>query len=429
MGRRLKLRGFLNKPIIYSLLEFLMQKSILVLGLTFLISCSYAQEKSKKVLFVILDGIPADVLDSVYTPHIDKVIAEGRFTTASMGGEIGEYSETPTISAVGYNSLLTGVWANKHNVWDNDIEAPNYNYWTIFRLLKEADPTKKTAIFSTWLDNRTKLVGANLPETGRFTFDYFFDGMELDTLHFPHSDNQYIHYIDEEVSKEAARYIQNEGPDLSWMYLQYSDNMGHEFGNSPEMVDGVQKADIQIGRVWDAIQHRQKNFEEDWLLVITTDHGRKEDGFGHGGQSLRERTIWIATNAQELNKHFQNNPEMVDIMPSIANHMGLKIPKKIAMELDGTPFIGAVSATDLKADRVDDQISLSWKSLSKAQKGRVWISTTNNFKEGGLDNYWLAGEVNLDDEQYSIPLKGIRSEIMKVVLETPAGYLNYWILN
>jgi predicted AlkP superfamily pyrophosphatase or phosphodiesterase len=199
---------------------------------------------------VVLDGIPADVIDSVATPNLDKISTEGGFTLASMGGEVGGYTETPTISAVGYNSLLTGVWANKHNVWDNDIAAPNYNYWTIFRMLKESDPTKRIAIFSTWLDNRTKLVGANLPETGDITFDYFYDGMELDTMNFPHDkDKMYIHQIDEMVSKEAASYIQQEGPDLSWMYLEYTDDMGHSFGNSLQMIDAVQKADVQIGRV------------------------------------------------------------------------------------------------------------------------------------------------------------------------------------
>src|SRR5690606_30900974 len=132
-----------------------MKKLILAVLFAICMTQTYAQNKSKKVLFVILDGIPADVLDTVATPNIDKIIEEGGFSSATMGGEIGGYSETPTISAVGYNSLLTGVWANKHNVWDNNIESPNYNYRTIFRLLKESDPTKKTAIFSTWLDNRT----------------------------------------------------------------------------------------------------------------------------------------------------------------------------------------------------------------------------------------------------------------------------------
>jgi len=388
-----------------------------------------AQNKAKKVLFVILDGIPADVMDSVSTPNIDKVIAEGGFTVASMGGEVGGYTETPTISAVGYNSLLTGVWANKHNVWGNGIKNPNYHYWTIFRILKEADPSKKTAIFSTWLDNRTKLVGANLPQTAHFTFDYYFDGMELDTLNFPHGeDRMFIHQIDELVSKEAARYIQKEGPDLSWMYLEYSDDMGHNFGNSPQMIDGVQKADVQIGRVWEAIKLREKEYQEDWLLIITTDHGREADGFGHGGQSERERTIWIATNSKHTNAHFQQLPEMVDILPSMAHHLDLTIPKKVAMELDGTPFIGPVQATKLTAKQVDGKLALTWKSLSKGQKGRVWVSPSNNFKHGGLDNYWLMEEVELDTEKAEFELQGIESAYYKIVLETDSGYLNYWLM-
>ncbi|WP_339757380.1 alkaline phosphatase family protein [Algoriphagus aquimarinus] len=406
-----------------------MKRILMAAAMALLVSHGYAQENAKKVLFVILDGIPADVLDSVATPNIDKISAIGGYTDASMGGEIGGYSETPTISAVGYNSLLTGVWANKHNVWGNSIKNPNYNYWTVFRMLKEADPTKKTAIFSTWLDNRTKLVGANLPATGDFTFDYYFDGMELDTLNFPHEkDRKYIYQIDEAVSKEAARYIQKDGPDMSWMYLEFSDDMGHGFGNSPQMIDGVEKADVQIGRVWEAIQYREKTFGEDWLIVITTDHGRTDDGFGHGGHSPRERSTWIVTNSKYTNSHFEGTPHMVDILPSIANHMNLSIPKKIAMELDGTPFIGSVEATALKAELKNGEISMNWESLSKGEKGRVWVSTTNEFKTGGLDNYWLVGEVNLDDKQKKFSLNGTQSEIFKVVLETPSGYLNYWIV-
>ncbi|HSF55746.1 MAG TPA: alkaline phosphatase family protein, partial [Algoriphagus sp.] len=205
-----------------------MKKIILTLILGCFLSPVFAQKAEKKVLFVILDGIPADVMDTVPTPHIDEISKIGGFTKALMGGDAGTYSETPTISAVGYNSLLTGTWVNKHNVWGNGIEDPNYNYWTIFRFLKEARPDMKTAIFSTWLDNRTKLVGASLSQTGDFTFDYYFDGFELDTVNFPHDkERNYIFQIDELVSKEAARHIQEKGPDLSWMYLEFTDDMGH----------------------------------------------------------------------------------------------------------------------------------------------------------------------------------------------------------
>src|SRR5688572_28549347 len=99
-----------------------------------------AQKKTKKSLYIIVDGIAADVLEGINTPYIDMISKEGAYTRAYLGGEKGGYSETPTISAVGYNSLLTGTWANKHNVWDNEIEDPNYHYWSIFRFFNEQYP-------------------------------------------------------------------------------------------------------------------------------------------------------------------------------------------------------------------------------------------------------------------------------------------------
>jgi hypothetical protein len=138
-----------------------MKKYQLVLLLVILGTGAWAQKK--KALFVIVDGIAADVIENQPTPFLKTIAKAGGYTRAHVGGEKGGYSQTPTISAVGYNSLLTGTWVNKHNVWGNDIKAPNYHYWTLFRFFKEQYPQKKTAVFSSWLDNRTKLVGENLP--------------------------------------------------------------------------------------------------------------------------------------------------------------------------------------------------------------------------------------------------------------------------
>src|SRR3954470_5923422 len=107
-----------------------------------------AQNKPRKAVFILVDGIPADVIERVSTPSLQSMAQVGKYMRAHVGGEKGTYSETPTISAVGYNSMLTGTWVNKHNVWDNDIKAPDYHYPTIFRLLKNQYPDKKTAIFS-----------------------------------------------------------------------------------------------------------------------------------------------------------------------------------------------------------------------------------------------------------------------------------------
>ncbi|MDP4941721.1 MAG: alkaline phosphatase family protein, partial [OM182 bacterium] len=59
----------------------------------------------------------------------------------------------------------------------------------------------------------------------------------------------------------------------------------------------------------------------------------------HGGQSLRERTTWIATNSQRLNSNFESLPGIVDILPSILDHLTIVPPPKIAAQLDGVSFV------------------------------------------------------------------------------------------
>ena len=300
-----------------------------------------AGDKTPKAVFIIVDGIPADVLEATATPVLDAISAEGGYTHSWVGGEAGGPSESPTSSAIGYNNLLTGTWANKHNVYDNSVENPNYQYWDIFRVAKNHDASLQTAVFSTWTDNRTKLIGDGLPEAGGQKIDYAFDGFELDEERFPHDlMYSYIRNIDELVTDEAARVIEADGPDLSWVYLEYTDTVGHGFGDSPQQTAAVEHMDGQMERIWSAIERRRSAHDEDWLIIVTTDHGRDaETGKDHGNQTERERTTWIVTNSQRLNDRFDEDPPIVDILPSLAAHLGLDIPDDIEAQLDGESFI------------------------------------------------------------------------------------------
>ena len=314
---------------------------LLLLIVSFSFSCHQKEELKRKAVFILLDGIPADVLEKVDTPILDEIAGQGGYTRAYVGGEKGGASESPTISAVSYNCLLTGTWANKHNVWGNGIKDPDYSYWSIFRVFENFNPELKTAIFSTWQDNRIKLLGESLEATGNLQLDYAFDGYELDTINFPHDEAaNYLFNIDEWVTEHASRTISQEAPDLSWVYLEHTDAKGHRFGDSPEMMDAVKAADQQVGRIWKAVQQRIQENEEEWMIVITTDHGRTADtGKGHGGQSDRERTTWIVTNRSELEPSFLDQPGIVDIMPSICDFMEVDIPNDIKAQLDGQSFI------------------------------------------------------------------------------------------
>ena len=296
---------------------------------------------SPKVVFVIVDGIPADVIERVPTPAIDAIAEAGGYSRAAMGGPIGELAETPTISAPGYMSLITGTWANKHNVYKNYGISPDYSYWNLFRLARSERPELRLGIFSTWTDNRTILLGEGLAEGGNWRFDVVVDGLEKREARLPPEPMDVrIADIDDVVSREAARLIESEGPDLSWVYLQHTDDVAHKHGDSVEFEQAVIQMDERLHAIWSGVRARQRVHEEDWLVIVTTDHGRDAvTGRTHGGQSERERTIWMATNSQRLTPDFYATPEIVDIYPSIATHLGITIPEQVARHLDGASFI------------------------------------------------------------------------------------------
>ncbi len=411
---------------------------------------------SKKVVIILVDGIPTDLLYKTSTPVLDAIAKEGAFSEAYVGGRKLHVTESPTISAVGYNSMLTGTWAHKHNVYGNAIRNPNYHYPTIFRLLKNAYPNKKIAIYSTWLDNRTKLLGEGLDATQRLKVDFHFDGLELDKKNYPHDpEKKYLKRIDAEVARKAANHIWKTGPDLSWVYLEHSDDVGHMYGDGPQLRGTIAYEDALIGLIWDAVKLRAKNTGEDWLVIVTTDHGRDpKNAQNHGGQSYRERSTWVVLSQPKTNRYFKNNKvAIVDIVPTIADFMNISIPTETAYEMDGVSLIQPLDAFELTGTCYNRKyLHLKWfteqpqkilrqgftpsrlkqKNTSspktKSSVAKVLISYTNEFAKGGKDDYEVLGEVALAQKEFTTKIRPKnKAKYAKIVLETSNHTIATWV--
>jgi arylsulfatase A-like enzyme len=187
--------------------------------------------------------------------------------------------------------------------------------------------------------------------------------------------------------------------------------------------------DLEIGKIWDAIQYREKNFKEDWFIIITTDHGRDATtGKNHGGQSDRERTTWMVSNLKNTNAYFQqNNPAIVDILPSIARFQNIEIPRLSQYELDGVPIIGPVSLSNARVEKQGDSLILHWKAYEKKGKVKIFLSPNNNFKKGNSDTYQTIALVPLNTERFAIKIDA-EMRFVKFILEANKNTVNtHWI--
>lgn len=386
-----------------------------------------AQGGKRKVLYVIIDGVENHFLEMAHPPTIYDIANTGLFGKAFCGGEIGRYSQSPTISAIGYTNILTGTWMNKHNVLGNSNIQTNYNYWSIFRIAKNQKREVKTAVFTSWTDNTTLLIGKGRAETDQLKIDYVYDGYDTDTVRFPRKPmDLHIMEIDSVICQNAAQCVRQQAPDLSWVYLWYPDDAFHIRGFGDFAKDVLLREDGYLSHVWDAIRYRESQFQEDWMVIVTTDHGRTEDGHHHGGQSESERATWIATNRKDVNSHFRSETlSQVDINPTICRFMDFDVLADVAWEQDGMPFIGSNDIEDARAFGYNgNSVILRWKALNSQAMVDIYFSETDHYKSGGKDNWHHAAQVSAAQGSYRIDLSSYpSSKFFKFALVTPNGHL------
>ena len=102
--------------------------------------------------------------------------------------------------------------------------------------------------------------------------------------------------------QKALQDTSDSSYDVIFATLEYSDHAGHSIGygnDVDEYVGASQQVDREGYKLLQAIYERDSYQEEDWLIIITTDHGGS--GSDHGGQSSEEVNTWFAVNKDVMN--------------------------------------------------------------------------------------------------------------------------------
>ena len=229
--------------------------------------------KTPKLLFIGYDGGLASAAGrQAMRPGsaIAALAKQGGLWLGQTGGAAAGGQETDT--APGWTSLFTGVWADEHKVFHNgDSLTPGVS--TIMRRVVEAG--RRASFSFSWEDHMTKSYRHEaelLPGVYRYCDD------------------------DRETAASMLRAIEA-GEDAVVGSSEYTDHAGHASGYSMRSAPykkAIAKADADAARLIAAAQAREEPHGEDWLIVITSDHG----GIGkkHGGPSMMESTTFFAAN-------------------------------------------------------------------------------------------------------------------------------------
>jgi predicted AlkP superfamily pyrophosphatase or phosphodiesterase len=268
-----------------------------------------------RVLIIGIDGVRVDMLARAETPTLDSLSEAGFFSDEAK-------TRVRTVSGPGWSSMLTGVRTDKHGVDSNDFSGNNYSEWPDFLTRLEAErPELGTFAVVDWPPLGTTDSGGPLISDAidvKLNFDGEADGYGP---------------ADEESVAAAVEYLRTSDVHAAFVYLGDPHVVSHETDSfSDEYRASIERADAQTAELLGALRSRPGYEDENWLVLVSTDHGRN-DGGGHGGQSPSETTIFYLASGPAVSPGRTDcPPEIVDVAATALAHMGL-----VVQGLDGKP--------------------------------------------------------------------------------------------
>ncbi|OUP87375.1 UNVERIFIED_ORG: hypothetical protein B5F06_04575 [Lacrimispora saccharolytica] len=247
----------------------------------------------RKVILILVDGMRADAVEQCGHKFVEKIKKRGSFTVKAK-------TVIPPVTLPCHMSLFHSVDPERHGILTNVYVPQVRPVKGLFEVLN--DNGKSCAFCYNWEELR------DLGRPGSLDFSYFYNEMV-------HSD------ADEEVERQAADYVRKHSPDFCFIYLGLTDEIGHRYGWMTEEYFAAMR------RAWDCIEKVSKEFENDYTIFVTADHGGHDRT--HGEDIIEDMTIplFIYGDGIDAGKEIPD-ARIIDIAPTIVSLMDLPADKQ-----------------------------------------------------------------------------------------------------
>lgn len=275
-----------------------------------------------KVLIVGWDGVRDDTARQLSPSTLSGLAARGRWWGTTLPGT----DVAPTVTAVGWATILTGVWPDAHGVMGNEEELNRlHRYPELLTTAFCARPELRTYGAASALIFGTQFGPGPLFGPGVGTVDW------VDRRNYPGKFTK----TDPVIAEAAEHHLRYDDPDLAFVYFGETDQIAHEHGVGAEYEAAIHRQDQRLERLLTALSSRSTWSAERWLVIVTTDHGHLDEG-GHGGGSWQERQSFVVAamvgggTAAPTTESWAQSAENVDIAPTVLSHLGVPPAKRHA---------------------------------------------------------------------------------------------------
>ncbi len=242
----------------------------------------------KKAIFIGYDGFRADGIENIKNEENSAIMyvksMGGLYHTFSGG--ISGVNEQATSTAPSWMAMLTGGWGGYNGITDNS-QMKNPNAETF--LTTVAKQGHNASFTTSWREHTELSYRPDIANSIKENISVEYTHQIDDTATY----YQILKYVAKPAREEKTPA---EDPDCIFFTLEYADHAGHTTGykSDDNYIQACKDDDAYGYDIVKTIEARSTYEQEDWLIIISTDHGGK--GKGHGGQSSLERKTWLACN-------------------------------------------------------------------------------------------------------------------------------------